>query len=196
MIWARALAAFLVLSAGIAQATSYGSPLENRIWDLRTGAEIDRATLVERLKGHDAVLLGEVHDNAEAHNAQGALVRLLEPKGLAVEMIRTSDEAGLNAFLSGGGSTELIGEKVDWDESGWPDWSIYAPVFRYWKPGILTGAALPRAEVRRSMTDGAAAIELDPPMKALLEQPLSDDAQDSIEAEMVASHCGLSLIHI
>ncbi len=190
MIWARALAAFLVLSAGIAQATSYGSPLENRIWDLRTGAEIDRATLVERLKGHDAVLLGEVHDNAEAHNAQGALVRLLEPKGLAVEMIRTSDEAGLNAFLSGGGSTELIGEKVDWDESGWPDWSIYAPVFRYWKPGILTGAALPRAEVRRSMTDGAAAIELDPPMKALLEQPLSDAAQDSIEAEMVASHCG------
>ena len=171
-------------------ATSYGYPLENRIWDLRAGEEVDRATLVERLKGHDAVLLGEVHDNAEAHYAQGALVRLLQPQGLAVEMIQTKVEDGLNAYFKAGGSPENIGKKVRWNESGWPDWSIYAPVFRYWTPGVLTGAALPRAEVRRSMTDGAAAIPMEPSMQALLEVPLSNAAQASIEAEMVASHCG------
>lgn len=190
MIWARAVVAIGILVATGAQATSYGFALENRIWDLRSGEEIDRATLVERLTDHDAVLLGEVHDNAEAHNAQGALVRLLQPKGLAVEMIQTGVEDGLNAYFESGGSPENIGKKVKWDESGWPAWSMYAPVFRYWTPGVLTGAALPRSEVRRSMTDGAASIPLEPSMKDLLEAPLSEAAQASIEAEMVESHCG------
>lgn len=190
MLWARLVAVFIVLNAGVALATSYGSPLENRIWDLRAGAEIDRATLVERLSDADVVLLGEVHDNADAHQAQGALIRLLQPSALAVEMIRTSDEPLLKSFFARGGAPDLIGPHVGWDESGWPDWKIYAPVFRYFKPGVVTGAALPRAEVRRSMTEGAAAIALEPSMAALLEEPLEASVQAGMEAEMVTAHCG------
>lgn len=190
MIWARWAGLIAVLMAGPALAESYGFELEHRIWDLREGVEIDRATLVERLGGADVVLLGEVHDNADAHLAQGAMVRLLKPEALAVEMIRTSDEGDLNAYLAGGGDPAGIGDQVGWAGSGWPDWAIYAPIFKDWVPGQVMGASLPRAEVRRSMTDGAAAIPLQPSMRALLEGPLAAPVQAALETEMVDAHCG------
>lgn len=190
MLWARLAVAIVVLNSGLALATSYGLPLENRIWDLREGAEIDRSVLVQRLLSEDVVLLGEVHDNADAHQAQGALVRLLQPSALAVEMIQAKDEAALKGFLSAGGAPDQIGPHVGWNESGWPAWAIYAPVFRYFKPGVVTGAALPRAAVRRSMTEGAAAIALDPPMHAKLAEPLPASVQEGMQAEMVTAHCG------
>lgn len=190
MIWTRILTIILVVSAASAQAESRGWPLEHRIWDLRHGVEIDRPALVERLAGADVVLLGEVHDNPDAHLAQGSLVRLLNPGALAVEMIRIADETALNAYLADGGDPAGIGAEVDWANSGWPDWEIYAPVFRDWQPGRIFGAALPRAEVRRSMTEGAAAIPLDPPMRAELEAPLPDDVQAALEQVMVDAHCG------
>ena len=190
MFRTRWIAAILVLIAGAAQATSYGHPLENRIWDLREGVEIDRATLITRLSGADVTLLGEVHDNAEAHRAQAAMVRLLEPAGLAVEMIPTKDEDDLNAFLAGGGSPSGIGPRIGWEEIGWPDWKIYEPVFAAWKPGVLTGGGVPREEVRRAMKEGAAAIPLTPSKADLLRVPLSAGMQESIEADMVVSHCG------
>ncbi|MEL7468811.1 MAG: ChaN family lipoprotein [Pseudomonadota bacterium] len=180
----------VVLSAGLARAESYGSALEHRIWDLRTGQEIDRAALVEALSGADVALLGEVHDNADAHMAQGALVRLLQPVALAVEMIPIAQEADLNAYLADGGETVGIGKAVAWDTLGWPAWDLYRPVFKYFTPGLIKGAALDRDEVRRSMTDGAAAIPLDPPMADRLDKPLAEDIQAALEDEMVVAHCG------
>lgn len=190
MFRARWFAAFLLLGSAEALAESYGSPLEHRIWDMAAGAEINRSDLVSRIAGSDVVLLGEVHDNPDAHLAQGALVRLLEPHALAVEMIPTSKEDALNAFLAGGGEPSGIGPEIDWNDSGWPDWQIYEPVFRDWRPGTITGAGLPRSEVRRAMTDGAAAIPLDPPMSELLGTPLDPGIQADVEADMIKAHCG------
>ncbi|MEM9063679.1 MAG: ChaN family lipoprotein [Pseudomonadota bacterium] len=188
MRWIAVL--LVILSAGLAEAESYGSALEHRIWDLRSGQEIDRAALVEALAEADVALLGEVHDNADAHMAQGALVRLLQPVGLAVEMIPTAREADLNAYLANGGEPVGIGKAVSWDSLGWPAWEIYRPVFKYFTPGVIKGAALDRAEVRRSMTDGAAAIVLDPPMSEHLSRPLAPKIQSALEEEMVVAHCG------
>ena len=174
MMLTRWLALICVLMAVPAVAESYGSPLEHRIWDLATGEEIERPELVERLSRAEVVLLGEVHDNPQAHLAQGALVRLLKPEALVVEMIATAKEAALNAYLADGGAPEGIGDQVDWVSSGWPDWSLYAPVFRGWVPGRIYSASLPRAEVRRSMTDGAAAILLAPSIREPLSEPLPE----------------------
>ena len=190
MFRARWMAAILLLGPGQALAESYGSPLENRIWDMTAGVEIDRSALVARIAGSDVVLLGEVHDNPDAHLAQGALVRLLEPRALAVEMIPTSAEDGLNAYLSEDGDPSGIGPEIDWEDSGWPDWEIYEPVFRDWNPGTVRGAGLPRDSVRRAMTDGAAAIPLEPPMGVLLNEPLAPDVQSGVESDMVDAHCG------
>ena len=190
MFRARWFAVILLLGSAEALAESYGSPLENRIWDIATGAEIDRSELVARIAQSDVILLGEVHDNADAHLAQGTLVRLLEPHALAVEMIATDKEDAVNAFLADGGEPSGIGSEIDWNDSGWPDWQIYEPVFRDWRPGVVTGAGLPRSEVRRAMTDGAAAISLDPPMSEVLATPLDPDIQADIEADMITAHCG------
>ena len=190
MFRARWIAAILLLGAAQALAESYGLPLEHRIWDMKTAEEIDRSELAARIAGSDVMLLGEVHDNADAHLAQGALVRLLQPRALAVEMIQTSDEDALNAFLADGGSPAGIGPQIDWDDSGWPDWEIYEPVFRDWRPGTIRGAGLPRETVRRSMTEGAAAISLTPPMDMKLKAPLDPHVQAEMEAEMVEAHCG------
>ena len=190
MFRARWIAAILLLGSLQALAESYGSPLEHRIWDMTAGEEIGRYDSAARVAGSDVVLLGEVHDNADAHLAQGALVRLLAPRALAVEMIRTSDEDTLNAHLADGGSPAEIGPLIDWNGSGWPDWKIYEPVFRDWSPGIIQGAGLSRQDVRRSMTEGAAAIALNPPMDMKLKTPLDPEVQAEMEAEMVDSHCG------
>lgn len=135
----------------------------------------------------DIVILGEVHDNPAHHLNQARAVAAIAPKALVFEMLTPEQAAratpGLRADPAG------LGQALEWEASGWPDFALYAPVFAAAPEAAIHGAALPRAEVRRAMTDGAAAVfGAEAGAYGLAEAPAPDE-QAALEAEQMEAHC-------
>jgi uncharacterized iron-regulated protein len=172
-------------------------PLVGKIWDPRAGRFADEATLAAAVAGADVVLLGELHDNVDHHVLQARLVRAVLAGGrhpaLAFEMLTDDQQQAVDAALARSPrDPDALGKAVKWDESGWPPFEIYRPIF---EAGLDAGlpviaANLPRKVVRQAVSKGADA--LDPPLRARIEKaaPLSPAAVDSLRDEMRESHCG------
>jgi uncharacterized iron-regulated protein len=166
-----------------------GHPLDDTIWNVATGQRIGREALAGRLGDADIVILGEVHDNPAHHQAQAWAVRRLRPAGLAFEMIPRASEAGIRALLAEGGSPGEIGPAIGWEQSGWPDWEIYRPVFDAWRAQVYTGGGVPVQALRDAASAGAAPAATDRRFASLLATPLDPETQAAVEDEMVAAHC-------
>ena len=164
-------------------------PLDGTIWDVDTGRQIDRDMLAGRLAQADIAVLGEIHDNAAQHLAQAWLVGRLRPAGIAFEMIPQAEEAAIAAHLAGGGTPGEIGPVIGWDESGWPDWALYRPIFDAWRARLYTGGGVPREALMKAGEAGAAALAPDQRFEPLLSQTLDPQTQAALEDEMVAAHC-------
>lgn len=115
--------------------------MTGEIRDLHDGHTMTPTALIERLAAADLVLLGERHDNADHHRLQAWIAERLfaqgRPYALAFEMIDGDQSAQLAAYLATAPRDAAgLGAAIGWDESGWPDWSLYQPI---------AGAALSRA---------------------------------------------------
>lgn len=164
-------------------------PLDDTIWNVATGERIGREALAGRLEDADIVILGEVHDNAAHHQAQAWAVRRLRPAGLAFEMIPRLSEAGIRTLLAEGGSPGEIGPAIGWEQSGWPDWEIYRPVFEAWRAQVYTGGGVPMQALRDAASGGAAPAVTDRRFASFLEIPFDPETRRAVEDEMVAAHC-------
>jgi|TARA_R110002051_G_scaffold103335_3_gene175130 uncharacterized iron-regulated protein len=98
----------------------------------------------------DIVLLGEVHDNPDAHLGQAAALRDLRPTAVVFEMLTAEDAIRADANRS-----QIA---AAWDASGWRDFPIYAPIFDALGEARIVGAAAPRKAVRSVYSEGAAAL--------------------------------------
>jgi uncharacterized iron-regulated protein len=139
------------------------------------------------LAGADVVILGEVHDNPHHHQNQAELVHALQPAALVFEMLtQTQSDQATGAVRRDAAALE---QALGWAGTGWPDFSLYAPIFLAAPTAQLFGANLPRALVRKSITDGAADVfGPDAPLYGLT-TPLSKEDQTAQEAEQMAAHC-------
>ncbi|MFA8387060.1 MAG: ChaN family lipoprotein [Pelagibaca sp.] len=137
--------------------------------------------------GADVVFLGELHDNPAHHLRQAAYVTDLEPAALVFEMLTqaqadlvtpdlVADEAALESALG-------------WNDSGWPDFSIYYPIFAAAPEAGYFGAAVPRDVARQAMAEGMAeAFRGDAEVYGLT-APLPEAQQAEREALQLAAHC-------
>ncbi|HEY6004506.1 MAG TPA: ChaN family lipoprotein [Anaeromyxobacter sp.] len=172
-------------------------PLVGKIWDPRAGRFTDEAALAAAVAGADVVLLGEMHDNVDHHVLQARLVRAVLVSGrrpaLAFEMLTSDQQATVDAALARAPrDPDAFAKAVAWDESGWPEFEMYRPIFQ---AGLEAGVAviaanLPRKAVREVVSKGAEA--LDAPLRARLakDEPLPAPLVESLRAEMRESHCG------
>ena len=168
----------------------YAPPPSGEILDVKSGQSVRPAELAQALGAADIVILGEIHDNPQHHAAQAWLVAALRPGGLAFEMVPRASEEGIAVFLAQGGARGEIGPAIGWDRLGWPDWELYRPIFEAAPDAVIAGGALPRADVRRAISDGAAAVLDAPAFEPSLSTPLPGPVQAAFEAEMVEAHCG------
>lgn len=159
------------------------------IVELRSGARLTPAQLVERLAAAPRLLVGEQHDNPDHHALQLWLLQALEarrgPSSLLLEMLEPAQQARVEAVRTGlaaGRWPEDLPTALDW-QAGW-EWSLYGELLRHAlaAPGALLAANLDRQEImaiyrQPPRLDGAAA-SAEPVQAALLEQ-------------IRASHCGL-----
>lgn len=149
-------------------------------------AEIGPSDL-DRLPGARIVILGEVHDNPLHHANQARAVAALRPAALVFEMLHPDQAA--RATPEARTSQEALEAALGWNASGWPDFAMYYPIFAAAPEAAILGAALPREDVRRAMTDGAAAVFGAGADRFGLDRPLAEADQAAREAAQQVAHC-------
>lgn len=142
---------------------------------------------VMRLPPARILILGEVHDNAEHHRNQARIVAQIRPAAIVFEMLSPAQAKA----AAGTDRTDAaaMAEALGWAGSGWPDYALYHPVFAASGQARLYGAALDRAQVRRAMTEDAAAVFGDDAARFGLTMALPAAEQAAREAEQLAAHC-------
>ncbi|SMC96921.1 Uncharacterized iron-regulated protein [Fulvimarina manganoxydans] len=162
------------------------------------GTASDMSSLVGAAKAARYVLLGEIHDNPDHHRLQAGIIDDLVEAGakpaVVFEMIPETFADTLQA-LDGAGPQAMasLADTLDWADSGWPDFSIYAPIFESalghglsMRPGNLD-----RATVRRLSSEGVEAMPEAERRRLSVDQPLDPLEKDALDAELSASHCDL-----
>lgn len=135
----------------------------------------------------DVVILGEVHDNADHHLFQAHAIGVMTPSAVVFEMLSADQAARITPALLR--DHEALEAALAWAQGGWPDFDIYAPVFAALGSAEIYGAALPPAEVRASVTEGAVAYFRGDAARFGLTEPLPPEEQVAREAGQMAAHC-------
>jgi len=148
------------------------------------------ADVVAAARDAEIIVLGEIHDNPETHRTQAKIVAALQPTALVFEMIPQEFEDEVNRLRAEGASREEIAEALDWANSGWPDFDMYAPIMEAAPEARIFGAGQPVAEVRRAMLEGAAGVFGPDAEKYGLDLPLDSEEKAAREELMRAAHCG------
>jgi len=133
------------------------------------------------------VILGEVHDNPGHHARQAEVLAGLDPSALVFEMISAEQAALVTPDLAG--DAEALAAALDWGNSGWPDFSYYAPLFAFGAEAPVYGAAIDRAAAQEAFAAGGAAVIAGDAARFGLTQHLPEDEQAEREAEQMAAHC-------
>jgi uncharacterized iron-regulated protein len=143
--------------------------------------------IVNRMAQADVVLLGEVHDNPVHHRLQAELLTRLRPRAVVWEMI-TEDRASILTpdLLTDPSQLQV---ELEWDQSGWPDFSLYAPVFAAAPEAAHFGALVSRDATEVIMQDGILSYFGSDSAKYGLDDALSDADQTTREAYQLAAHC-------
>ena len=160
-----------------------------RIIDLRSGASLTPAQLVEQLAAAELVLVGEQHDNPDHHRLQLWLLQALaaqRPQGsLLLEMLNPDQQdrvvAAHAATLDGQAPADLPAA-LAWQKN-W-DWALYGPIVSYAlaQPYPLQAANLNRSEIMQIYA-----------ARPALQGRLSTTApvRETLLADIRESHCGL-----
>jgi len=140
-----------------------------------------------RLPAADVMILGEIHDNPVHHANQALAVRAINPGALVFEML---SEAKALKITPGLLRSEMeLRDTLEWQDSGWPDFSMYYPVFAALESAAVFGGDLDRRDVRRAVSQGAAAVFGGGAAIFRLDQALDDAEQSAREAGQMAAHC-------
>lgn len=103
----------------------------------------------------DVYLLGEVHDNPRHHLGQAAMIEEIQPKAVIFEQL--SPRGAQIANSTPRDDLTALGEAMNWDNSGWPPFRIYAVIFDVMGDTPAVGMASPFGKAREAFASGAAA---------------------------------------
>lgn len=176
-----------------------GHPLAGRIWQTDSDRYVQADQVQKAVRTADFVLLGEKHDNADHHRLQAWLLEDRLEQGPAIpvafEMIATDKNSRLEEYIRDHpGDASGLGHALDWEKSGWPDWSIYLPVFQaaMTASAPLIAASQPRSLFRRMIKSGVAAVlGADSYRRLGLDQKFSPAIAAEKRREIIDGHCNM-----
>ena len=135
----------------------------------------------------DVVVLGEIHDNPAHHLEQADQVARLQPSAIVFEMLTPDQAARVAPDLRT--DAEALAAAIDWDTGGWPDFSMYHPIFTAAPEAAIYGALVPRELARAVFEDGPVAAFDGDAARYALDQDLPTDQQASREVLQMQAHC-------
>ena len=133
------------------------------------------------------MILGEVHDNPYHHANQARAVIELAPAALVFEQLTHERARRVTPELLD--DAERLEAALEWQDSGWPDFAMYYPIFSAASEAAIFGGAADQHRVRRAMGEGAAQVFGDGEAMFGLDQPFSDDVQQREEDLQMRAHC-------
>jgi uncharacterized iron-regulated protein len=170
--------------------------LAGRVFDLDRRSESSEAELALALRGARFAVLGESHENADHHRLQARLLAALVSAGaapaVAFEMLRADQQPAVDAVLaSEAPSAEALRAATRWDESGWPPFALYAPIFETALSAGLPIAAADLAEGERKLLASGEPVPAALRARLGLDEELPAELRSRLEADLLAGHCGL-----
>lgn len=191
--WKRVLALVVML---IVESTGYAAASEPKIWDTREGRWITETDLHARLATAPLIVLGEIHDHPVHHQIQTRLIEGLArqgpPRTLLLEMLTTEEQPALANYLREHPTDAgALGAEVQWEERGWPDWSLYRPVVQAALDARmpLAPADLPRGIIKQVAKDGIDVLAPEVQAELAIETAFPAPLEDALAALLSAAHC-------
>jgi len=185
-------------SPGFTTSLGRDHALTGRIVATASGSTIRPAALISDLAAADFVLLGEKHDNPDHHALQAWVTEQLlaagRRVGVAFEMIADDQAPALAAWLAQRPRDPAgLGPAIGWERSGWPAWSIYAPIAGavLGRTDRITVANLSRARTRAIGTAGLGTLDAATLTRLALDAPLDAAAMEGLTAAVRDGHCGM-----
>jgi uncharacterized iron-regulated protein len=163
-------------------------PLVGLVWQVGEVAPASFDALLADAAQARWVFVGEKHDNVDHHLLQAEVVAAVHPTAVVFEHLDHEDPVGTATTAA------EVRDAARWDESGWPPFAEYAPIFdAVFAAGARVVPGHPtRAEVKTAMNEGFDAL----PAEATADLPLADglppDLRAGLAAEIVESHCGMA----
>jgi uncharacterized iron-regulated protein len=173
-------------------------PLVGVILDVAAQRRVSEAQLIARVQAADIVLVGETHDNPDHHVLEAGLLQAFSTShhapAVVFEMLDRQQQPAIDASLAAHpGDADALARAVAWESSGWPEWSMYRPVFdaALASHGPILAAGIDRNAAMGIAHEGVAA--LDPALVQTfgLAAPLQAEVQATMRHEMSEVHCGL-----
>lgn len=182
-------------------------PLVGTLWHCATRQTLLTTDLAALLARHRWIMLGETHDNPDHHRFQGWCVAtataMARQQGrplpaMVWEMITDEQAAALDSFMSGTPTAAAMGPALGWEQTGWPDWSLYQPIaesalaLSLPHPLPQTAGGLSRTTTRAIARSGLDAVFSPVDQAAMaLTVPLPDAVRQAQEEELRVGHCGM-----
>ncbi|NCQ24336.1 MAG: hypothetical protein COW54_13570 [Rhodobacteraceae bacterium CG17_big_fil_post_rev_8_21_14_2_50_63_15] len=138
-------------------------------------------------RAQDVVILGEIHDNPAHHAVQAERVAKLKPRAIVFEMLTEAQAGRVTPDLRN--DAEALAEALDWRTSGWPDFSLYHPIFTAAPEATVYGALVSRDGARAVFEEGLTAYFGDDAPLYGLDRDLPAEEQSAREAVQRAAHC-------
>lgn len=186
--------------------------LIDKVWSVSEQQFISKESLQQKTLTHQVILLGETHDNARHHQLQAQFIYYLTANNhtpaVAFEMLNQNQQSIINTFeanfysigdstqsgdsQSAENNTDLFAEKINWEESGWPEWPYYRPVFYQTINNKLPiiAANLDLKQVRKVIREGSQILAQE--YQDLLTKYQYDKAlKKELEQEVQSAHCDM-----
>lgn len=195
---ASAAPAFALLLACLAPAPA-AAELAGRIWVPAEDRFARPAELERAVADAEFVLLGETHTVARHHELQARLIRAAargRRPAVVLEMLPRTAQESIDAWRARTpADPSAFGAAVDWNDRGWPDWSIYVPIARAALArdlALYAGGPAPD-ELRAVGERGLDALAPDTRRALGLDRALPAEAGGRLAATLRRVHCGLDV---
>lgn len=149
---------------------------------------------LEAYKSAQVILLGEQHDNPIHHEIQAGVLKALADEGRLKTVIFEQVDWTYQGTLAqlNRDNFERLEKKLDWKDSGWPDFDMYQPLFKtaFTARAKIVAGGLPKNRVQALYSAGyeiafnAAEIE-----RIKLRVPLDGQATELLQKEIFDGHC-------
>jgi uncharacterized iron-regulated protein len=173
-------------------------PLVGKIFDGRDRRPVERSEVERRAAAAHFVLLGEKHDNPDHHRLQAQVLQSMLDAGrrpvVGFEMLEQGQQRAVNdLLLAHPRDPERLAAAVAWEQSGWPAWSMYRPVFKTaMDAGLpILAANIPAVQVRLLVRHGDGALPAGELQRLALDRPLPEAQHAALELGLKQSHCGM-----
>lgn len=141
--WCALSLSFLVICATPANAQAI-SPTVSASTPMQP--TLDPQTVIQQLAKSRVIYLGETHDSAADHQAQFELLKALHAKNpklaIGMEMFQRPFQSGLDSYLVGASSEEMLREFTEFDTRWGFPWEFYSPIIEFAKNNQLPLIAL------------------------------------------------------